>query len=109
MGANTKSRIKCQTPLFLSITSISPIPTDFESGEHKVPEGLIPFISTQAPKAKYILSVCGGAGYLAFVGLLSGKRATTNKVFYRGIVVRSRSLFQKGFQLRSDPFIYQGR
>ncbi|KAJ7799430.1 class I glutamine amidotransferase-like protein [Mycena olivaceomarginata] len=42
------------------------VPADFESGEHKVPEGFIPFISTQAPKAKYILSLCGGASYLAF-------------------------------------------
>ncbi|KAJ7801044.1 class I glutamine amidotransferase-like protein [Mycena olivaceomarginata] len=50
-----------------------PIP-DFESGEHK------------APKAKYTLSVCAGAAYLAFAGLLSGKRATTNKAFYRAIV-----------------------
>ncbi|KAJ7237718.1 transcriptional regulator [Mycena haematopus] len=62
-----------------------PIP-DFESGDHKVPEGLIPFIASQAPKAKYIMSVCGGAVYLAFAGLLAGKKATTNKAFYRAIV-----------------------
>ncbi|KAJ7834238.1 class I glutamine amidotransferase-like protein, partial [Mycena olivaceomarginata] len=58
----------------------------------RVPEGLIPFISTQAPKAKYILSVCSGAGYLAFAGLLSGKRATTNKVFYRGIAATPKAI-----------------
>jgi putative intracellular protease/amidase len=75
--------------------AVGPMP-DFESGEHKVPEDLIPFISTQAPKAKYTLSVCGGAVYLAFAGLLSGKRATTNKAFYRAVVVRSSFLFHKG-------------
>ncbi|KAF7353879.1 hypothetical protein MVEN_01073800 [Mycena venus] len=62
-----------------------PIP-DFETGDHKVPDGVMPFIATQAPKAKYILSVCGGAVYLAFAGVLSGKKATTNKAFYRPIV-----------------------
>ncbi|KAJ6500806.1 class I glutamine amidotransferase-like protein [Mycena sanguinolenta] len=59
---------------------------DFESGDSKVPEGIIPFIVSQAPKAKYIMSVCGGAVYLAFAGLLAGKKATTNKAFYRTIV-----------------------
>ncbi|KAF7359068.1 Class I glutamine amidotransferase-like protein [Mycena sanguinolenta] len=62
-----------------------PIP-DFESGNNKLPEGLIPFIVRQAPKAKYVMSVCGGSAYLAFAGLLSGKKATTNKAFYRAIV-----------------------
>ncbi|KAJ7801050.1 hypothetical protein B0H14DRAFT_2615663 [Mycena olivaceomarginata] len=52
-------------------------------GESNVPEDLIAFIGTQAPKAKYILSICGGATYLAFAGFLSGKKATTNKAFYR--------------------------
>ncbi|KAF7345647.1 DJ-1 protein-PfpI domain-containing protein [Mycena venus] len=59
-----------------------PVP-DFEAGDNKVPEGLIPFLTAQAPKAKYLLSVCAGSFYLALAGLLSGKKATTNKAFYR--------------------------
>jgi hypothetical protein len=50
-----------------------------------VPEDPTGFIGTQAPKAKYILSVCGGAMpmYLVFEGLLSGRKTMTNKAFYR--------------------------
>ncbi|KAJ6567030.1 class I glutamine amidotransferase-like protein [Mycena capillaripes] len=53
---------------------------------NNVPKDEIAFVAAQAPKAKYVLSVCGGAVILAFAGLLSGKRATTNKAFYRQIV-----------------------
>ncbi|KAJ6505402.1 class I glutamine amidotransferase-like protein [Mycena sanguinolenta] len=62
-----------------------PIP-DFESGDNKLPKDMIPFIVSQAPKAKYIMSVCGGAMHLALAGVLSGKKATTNKAFYRATV-----------------------
>ncbi|KAJ6622176.1 class I glutamine amidotransferase-like protein [Mycena sp. CBHHK59/15] len=61
-----------------------PIP-DFSTGQSRIPKEEIQFIAMQAPKAKYILSVCGGAVQLAFAGVLSGKRATTNKAFYRAI------------------------
>ncbi|KAF8143130.1 class I glutamine amidotransferase-like protein [Mycena galopus ATCC 62051] len=63
-----------------------PIP-NFETGEPKAPEDLMAFLVTQAPKAKYVMAVCGGAVYLTFAGLLSGKKATTTKAFYRPIVV----------------------
>ncbi|KAJ6622158.1 class I glutamine amidotransferase-like protein [Mycena sp. CBHHK59/15] len=55
------------------------------AGQNRIPKEEIQFIAMQAPKAKYILSVCGGAVQLAFAGVLSGKRATTNKAFYRAI------------------------
>jgi putative intracellular protease/amidase len=47
----------------------------------------ITFIAQQTPKAKYVMSVCGGAYQLALAGVLDGKRATTNKLAYRTIVV----------------------
>ncbi|KAJ7677604.1 class I glutamine amidotransferase-like protein [Mycena rosella] len=54
--------------------------------ESRIPPEEIAFIAQQAPKAKYVMSVCGGAAHLAFAGVLAGKRATTNKAFYRAIV-----------------------
>ncbi|KAF8958283.1 transcriptional regulator [Flammula alnicola] len=46
-------------------------------------------LQAQAPKAKYILSVCGGSALLAQAGVLSGKRATTNKAFFKVIEAMS--------------------
>ncbi|KAJ7481819.1 class I glutamine amidotransferase-like protein [Mycena latifolia] len=62
-----------------------PVP-DFTTGESRIPKDEIAFIAQQAPKAKYVMSVCGGAIQLAFAGVLAGKRATTNKALYRMIV-----------------------
>ncbi|KAJ7050434.1 class I glutamine amidotransferase-like protein, partial [Mycena amicta] len=47
---------------------------------------LLDFIKQQTPKAKYVLSVCAGSYQLAIAGVLSGKRATTNKMLFRAIV-----------------------
>ncbi|KAF7328827.1 DJ-1 protein-PfpI domain-containing protein [Mycena venus] len=55
----------------------------------RIPKEEIEFIKQQAPKAKYLLSVCGGAVQLAFAGVLSGKRATTNKAWFRVIVAET--------------------
>ncbi|KAJ7121061.1 class I glutamine amidotransferase-like protein [Mycena epipterygia] len=52
------------------------------TGFDRTPPEEIDFIRAQAPKAKYILSVCSGALQLALAGVLSGRRATTNKAFY---------------------------
>ncbi|KAJ7481835.1 class I glutamine amidotransferase-like protein [Mycena latifolia] len=55
------------------------------AGVDRTPKEEIDFIRAQAPNAKYILSVCSGALQLALAGVLSGKRATTNKAFYHVI------------------------
>ncbi|KAJ7866453.1 class I glutamine amidotransferase-like protein [Mycena olivaceomarginata] len=60
-------------------------PPDSFTGVDRTPKEEIDFLRAQAPKAKYILSVCSGALQLAVSGVLSGKRATTNKAFYRVI------------------------
>ncbi|KAJ7634970.1 class I glutamine amidotransferase-like protein [Roridomyces roridus] len=62
-----------------------PLP-NFATGDHRLPKDEIAFIAQQAPKAKYVMSVCGGTLQLAFAGVLAGKRATTNKALYRQIV-----------------------
>ncbi|KAF7328839.1 DJ-1 protein-PfpI domain-containing protein [Mycena venus] len=55
----------------------------------RIPKEEIAFIKQQASKAKYMISVCGGAVQLAFAGVLSGKRATTNKAWFRIIVAET--------------------
>ena len=55
-----------------------------------VDPSLIEFLKKQAPGAKYILTVCSGSWVLAGTGLLNGKKATTNKAFFKRIVVRSK-------------------
>lgn len=80
-------------PCQLFVSSLGPIlqgpPPDSFTGVDRTPKEEIDFLRAQAPKAKYILSVCSGALQLAVSGVLSGKRATTNKAFYRVITVRS--------------------
>ena len=56
-----------------------------------VDPSLIEFLKRQAPGAKYILTVCSGSWVLAGTGLLNGKKATTNKAFFKKIVVRSKT------------------
>jgi putative intracellular protease/amidase len=79
------------------------MPDPNSTGPPPIPKDLIPFIAAQAPKAKYIMSVCGGSVYLAFAGLLAGKRATTNKAFYREVVVRFFVLFVAFSAFRLPP------
>ncbi|KAK7021649.1 DJ-1 protein-PfpI domain-containing protein [Favolaschia claudopus] len=64
-------------------------PVPDEKGNVALPDGLKEFLTERGPKAKYICSVCAGSLILAVVGLLSGKKATTNKAFYRAIVAAS--------------------
>ncbi|KAJ7628722.1 class I glutamine amidotransferase-like protein [Roridomyces roridus] len=59
---------------------------DYVPGMTRTPDEEIAFIKHQAPHAKYIMSVCAGTVQLALAGVLTGKRATTNKAFYRQIV-----------------------
>jgi putative intracellular protease/amidase len=51
-----------------------------------VPNALIEFVKRQAPGAKYILSVCTGSWILAGIGLLDGKKATSNKSVLKALM-----------------------
>ncbi|EJD39451.1 class I glutamine amidotransferase-like protein [Auricularia subglabra TFB-10046 SS5] len=64
------------------------------SSPGKTPEALIKFLQAQAPRAKYLLSVCSGSWILQQAGLLQGKRATTNKSMFNIITAGSRDEVQ---------------
>lgn len=49
--------------------------------------GTLDYITQSFPKLKYLISVCTGSLVLSRAGLLSGKRATTNKAAWNSVVV----------------------
>ncbi|EKM54248.1 uncharacterized protein PHACADRAFT_257967 [Phanerochaete carnosa HHB-10118-sp] len=55
------------------------VPGGIGSRPGVTPEPVIQFVKNQAPRAKYVLSVCTGAEILARAGALAGRKATTNK------------------------------
>ncbi|KIY65851.1 class I glutamine amidotransferase-like protein [Cylindrobasidium torrendii FP15055 ss-10] len=65
-----------------------PLP-DPVTGKDRTNKEELAFIAAQAPKAKYILSVCGGSAILAAAGVLSGRRATTNKSAFKMVEAMS--------------------
>ncbi|CAE6491222.1 unnamed protein product, partial [Rhizoctonia solani] len=52
-------------------------PTSFDPED--IPKPVAKFVLAQVPGAQYVFSVCAGSWILAALGLLDGKRATTNK------------------------------
>lgn len=52
-----------------------------------VPQEMKDFLKRQVPKLDYLLSVCTGSWIVALLGLLNGKRATTNKSMFKVVQV----------------------
>ena len=46
---------------------------------------VVNFIKRQEPGTEYILTVCTGSWILSKTGLLSGRKATTNKLFFNHV------------------------
>lgn len=49
---------------------------------------LLDWLCERAPKAEIVLSVCSGSALLAKAGLLDGRRATSNKVYFQMAVAQ---------------------
>ncbi|KAF9648219.1 class I glutamine amidotransferase-like protein [Thelephora ganbajun] len=62
------------------------VPGGIRAAPDTVDPSLMEFLKKQAPGAKYILTVCTGSWILAGTGLLNGRKATTNKSFFRRVV-----------------------
>lgn len=68
-----------------------PLPPDGAAPLHSaIPQEQIDFIRMQAPKAKYIMSVCAGSIQLAAAGVLEGKRATSSKYLLKLIFFKKK-------------------
>jgi transcriptional regulator GlxA family with amidase domain len=50
------------------------------------------FIASRFDTTEYILSVCTGAGFLARSGILAGRRATTNKAYWKDFTLQGANI-----------------
>jgi transcriptional regulator GlxA family with amidase domain len=59
------------------------VPGGFGTIKELKNQAIMTFLKQKAPTAKVIMSVCSGSWILAKAGLLDGRRATSNKVYFK--------------------------
>jgi transcriptional regulator GlxA family with amidase domain len=62
------------------------VPGGFGTREQIANAALLDFVRAQAARAEVTMSVCSGSALLAAAGVLDGRRATSNKMFFRELV-----------------------
>lgn len=60
------------------------VPGGIGTREQVENKALLDWLVARAPEAQFVTSVCTGSWLLARAGLLDGRRATTNKMFFSG-------------------------
>lgn len=61
------------------------VPGGFGSFEQAGNPAMLNFLKANATAAEVVMSVCSGSGILAHAGLLNGRKATSNKLFFGAI------------------------
>ncbi|MDA0824142.1 MAG: DJ-1/PfpI family protein [Proteobacteria bacterium] len=65
------------------------IPGGYGTFEQAKNSAMLEFLTVKAKAAEGTMSVCSGSGVLASAGLLDGRKATTNKLFFSAITAES--------------------
>jgi transcriptional regulator GlxA family with amidase domain len=68
---------------------------------------MLEFLRTRAPRAEVTMSVCSGSAILAKTGLLDGRRATSNKMFFELATAQSEKVqwVEKARWVEDGPFV----
>ena len=68
------------------------LPGGFGTFEQAGNPALLDYLRTSAPSAEVVMSVCSGSGVFAAAGLLDGRKATSNKLFFGAITADSKNV-----------------
>lgn len=83
------------------------VPGGFGTFEQQENTAILDFLKATAATAEVVMSVCSGSGILAHAGLLDGRKATSNKLFFGAITGSSTAVdWQKDARWVEDGNIF---